>query len=79
MPEYRAIQTPTLIMAGAEDRAIPPWVQRKLCGILPNHRFELVGDSGHCVYIEQPDAFFGNLKRFAAAQSLGFEASIAGR
>ena len=28
MPEYRAIQTPTLIMAGAEDRAIPPWVQR---------------------------------------------------
>ena len=43
MPEYRAIQTPTLIMAGAEDRAIPPWVQQKLCGILPNHRFELRG------------------------------------
>ena len=73
MPEYRAIETPTLIMAGAEDRAIPPWVQRKLCGILPNHRFELVGDSGHCVYIEQPAAFFGNLERFAAAKSLDFE------
>jgi pimeloyl-ACP methyl ester carboxylesterase len=73
IPEYRAIRTPTLIMAGAEDRAIPPWVQQKLCGILPNHRFELVRDSGHCVYIEQPDVFFGSLKRFAAAKALGFE------
>jgi len=73
LPEYRAIGTPTLVMAGAEDRAIPPWVQRKLCGILPNQRFELVADSGHCVYIEQPAIFFGNLVRFAKAKSLGFE------
>jgi pimeloyl-ACP methyl ester carboxylesterase len=77
MPEYRAIQTPTLIMAGAEDRAIPPWVQRKLGGFLPHHRFELVAESGHCVYIEQPAVFFGNLKRFAAAKSLDFEAVVA--
>jgi 3-oxoadipate enol-lactonase len=73
LPEYRAIATPTLIMAGAEDRAIPPWTQRKLCGILPNHRFELVRESGHCVYIEQPDVFFGSLKRFAAAKALDFD------
>jgi len=73
LPEYRAIRTPTLIMAGAEDRAIPPWVQQKLCGVLPNHRFELVEGSGHCVYIERPDVFFGNLKRFAGARSLSFE------
>jgi 3-oxoadipate enol-lactonase len=73
MPEYRAILTPTLVMAGAEDRAIPPWVQRKLCGILPNHRFELVAESGHCVYIERPDVFFGSLKRFARERSLAFE------
>jgi pimeloyl-ACP methyl ester carboxylesterase len=78
MPEYRAIRTPTLIMAGAEDRAIPPWVQRKLCGVLPNHRFELVADSGHCVYIEQPSVFFGNLKRFAQAKSIGFDGITAG-
>ena len=74
MPEYRAILTPTLIMAGAEDRAIPPWVQRKLTAILPHARYEVVADSGHCVYIEQPAAFFGNIKRFAHARSLDFEA-----
>jgi 3-oxoadipate enol-lactonase len=78
MPEYRAILTPTLIMAGAEDRAIPPWVQQKLCAVLPNHRFELVAESGHCVYIEQPAVFFENLKRFARAKSLAFEGAVMG-
>jgi pimeloyl-ACP methyl ester carboxylesterase len=78
MPQYRAIQTPTLVMAGAEDRAIPAWVQRKLCDILPNVRFELVADSGHVVYLEKPVVFFGNLKRFARARSLNFEAVPAG-
>jgi pimeloyl-ACP methyl ester carboxylesterase len=73
MPEYRAIQTPTLVMAGAEDRAIPPWVQEKLRGILPNLRFDLVADSGHVVYLEQPALFFGNLKRFARSRRLDFD------
>ena len=77
MPQYRAIQTPTLVMAGAEDRAIPPWVQRKICDILPNVRYELVADSGHVVYIEKPEAFFGNLKRFAQARSVNFTAVTA--
>jgi pimeloyl-ACP methyl ester carboxylesterase len=72
LPQYRAIGTPTLIMAGAEDRAIPPWVQRKLVGVLPHVRFELVEDCGHVVYIEKPDHFFGNLLRFARAKSLDF-------
>jgi len=75
MPEYRAIQTPTLVMAGEEDRAIPAWVQRKLTGILPHVRFDLVPDSGHVVYLEQPALFFGNLKRFARTRRLDFEAA----
>jgi pimeloyl-ACP methyl ester carboxylesterase len=77
LPGYRAIRTPTLIMAGAEDRAIPPWVQRKLTTILPATRFELVPDCGHVVYIEKPELFFGNLLRFARAKALGFEGAAA--
>ena len=73
LPEYQAIQTPTLVMAGAEDRAIPPWVQEKLCGILPHVRYELVAGSGHVVYLEKPALFFGNLKRFAREKRLEFE------
>jgi pimeloyl-ACP methyl ester carboxylesterase len=67
---YRAVETPTLIMAGAEDRAIPPGVQRKIADLLPNARFELVPGSGHVVYLEKPDHFFDNLKRLARARSL---------
>jgi pimeloyl-ACP methyl ester carboxylesterase len=71
-PQFRAIRTPALIMAGAEDRAIPPWVQEKLVGILPNARFELVEDSGHVVYLEKPNVFFGNLLKFTRAKSVDF-------
>jgi pimeloyl-ACP methyl ester carboxylesterase len=78
LPEYRGIQTPTLIMAGDEDRAIPPHVQRKICGILPRVRFELVDDCGHVVYLEQPDIFFGNLRRFTRAKSIEFDGVRAG-
>jgi 3-oxoadipate enol-lactonase len=66
---YRAIRTPTLVLAGAEDRAIPPGVQRKICDILPCSRFEAVNGSGHCVYVERPDVFFGRVKAFARTRS----------
>lgn len=61
---YRSIAVPTLIIVGAEDRVILPDVQRKICGILPNARFKTIPDAGHVVYLEKPDAFFGELKRF---------------
>jgi len=74
---YQAIRTPTLIMAGAEDRTIPPWVQRKIENVLANARFELVADSGHVVYIEKPEIFFANLKRLMRRKSLAtFEAVL---
>jgi 3-oxoadipate enol-lactonase len=72
MPQYRAIQTPTLIVAGEQDRAIPLWQQRKLCEILPSSRMELIADSGHVVYLEQPQRFFAMLKTFMGAKSLAF-------
>jgi 3-oxoadipate enol-lactonase len=72
LPGYRGIRTPTLVMAGAEDRAIPPWVQRKLVSILPAVRFMLVADCGHVVYLEKPDLFFGHLLGLARSKSLDF-------
>jgi len=70
---YRAIRTPTLIMAGEQDRAIPPWVQRKITGILPCTRFDAVPECGHVVYLERPDLFFGRLTRFVNARTLDFQ------
>ena len=70
--QYRAIRTPTLVMAGGEDRAIPVWVQQKICGILPCTRIEVVHGCGHVVYLERPDVFFGNVRAFAESRSLQF-------
>lgn len=67
LPAYRAIQTPTLILAGAQDRTIPWWVQKRINDILPCTSFELVEDSGHCVYLEKPEIFFPRLKQFLAS------------
>lgn len=70
---YRAIRTPTLIMAGEQDRAIPPWVQRKITAILPCTRFDAVPECGHVVYLERPDLFFGRLTSFVNARTLDFQ------
>ena len=70
---YREVMAPTLILAGAHDRAIPLWQQEKLADIFPNSRYELVPESGHVVYIERPDIFFPALERFMAAKSVDFE------
>jgi pimeloyl-ACP methyl ester carboxylesterase len=70
---YRKVTAPTLILAGAHDRAIPLWQQEKLAGIFRNSRYELVPESGHVVYIERPEVFFPALKAFMAAKSVDFE------
>ena len=72
MAGYRAIRTPTLILAGDQDRVILPEVQRKIADILPDTRFELVENSGHVVYLEQREVFFDMLTRFFRAKSIGF-------
>jgi 3-oxoadipate enol-lactonase len=72
MPEYRSVTTPTLVMPGAQDRAIPLWAQKKLLDVFPNSRWLLVPEAGHVVYLERPDVFFSTLKAFMRARSTRF-------
>jgi len=72
LPGFRAIRTPTLLLAGAQDRVILPAVQRKIADILPVTRFEVIDNSGHVVYLEQRDSFFSLLERFFGAKSIEF-------
>ena len=73
LDEYRAIATPTLIVAGEQDRCIPARVQVKMTDVIPNTRFELLEDSGHVVHLERKDEFFPLLRAFMKAKSLDFE------
>jgi pimeloyl-ACP methyl ester carboxylesterase len=67
---YRAVTTPTLIFTGEQDRALPPWQQRKLLEILPNARQIMVPESGHLTYLERPDVFWPAVKAFWRAKSV---------
>jgi pimeloyl-ACP methyl ester carboxylesterase len=69
---YRNILTPTLIFTGEQDRALPPWQQRKLLDILPNSKQIMLPECGHLTYLERPDIFWPTVKRFFAAKSLAF-------
>jgi pimeloyl-ACP methyl ester carboxylesterase len=60
---YRAVQTPTLLLTGDQDRAIPPWQQAKLLEILPNARQIILPGSGHMTYMERPDLFWPAVRR----------------
>ena len=70
LPQYRAITAPTLVIAGEEDRVMAPKFQKKITTILPNSRFVLVEDSGHVVYLEQADSFFGLMRDLMRTKSV---------
>ena len=73
MPGYRAIPVPTVLLAGSQDRAIPLWQQKRILDVIPDSRWLEIPGSGHVVYLEQPELFFGTLRRFFEAKSTAFE------
>ena len=72
LPEYRRVDAPTLLVAGAQDRAIPPWQQRELCAVFPDVRFERIDGAGHVVYLERRRRFFSMLRAFQRAKTTDF-------
>ncbi|NJL28238.1 MAG: alpha/beta hydrolase [Thermoanaerobaculia bacterium] len=73
LPEYRAVSAPVLVVAGAEDRAIPPRMQRKIAEVFPRCRYEELAGSGHVVHLEKRRQFFDILRIFLRTKSLAFE------
>jgi pimeloyl-ACP methyl ester carboxylesterase len=61
---FAAIPCPVLVLAGAEDRAIPPSQQRRIPSVIPHAVYEEIAGSGHVVYLEKPGLFWPRLRRF---------------
>lgn len=66
--EYTGKLIPAFVLAGSQDRLIPPWFQEAAASAL-GARFETVLECGHPVYLEQTDLFFSRLRTFTSAQS----------
>ncbi len=61
---FAAIPCPVLVLAGAEDRAIPTSQQRKIASLILHAVYEEIPGSGHVVYLEKPEVFWPRLRRF---------------
>jgi pimeloyl-ACP methyl ester carboxylesterase len=71
---YRSVRTPTLVLTGDQDRAIPPWQQARLLDILPNARQIVLPGSGHMTYMERPELFWPAVRRLFEAKSVDWVA-----
>jgi proline iminopeptidase len=56
-PELRKIASPTLVIVGDDDMIGGPVCGDAIVGELPDPQRVTIPDSGHFVYIEQPEAF----------------------
>jgi 3-oxoadipate enol-lactonase len=65
----RAIRTPTLIVAGADDPATTLDMMRALHERIPGSRFVEIADAAHLLNIEQPERFNRTLTGFLDAQA----------
>jgi len=52
---YRALTVPLLVLAFADDAAIPPHLSREVADAVPGARYVEVADAGHYGYLERPD------------------------
>ncbi len=64
--DIRAIETPILGIAGAEDRCTPPDATLELADLAPMGEAVVVERAGHFAYAEQPERYFDALTAWAA-------------
>ena len=62
--ELGKIATPTLVLHGAEDRAIVPPRARKMADAIPGARWTTIPRAGHTSTVEEPDAISRALEEF---------------
>ena len=55
--DIEKITRPTLVIAGSDDRVLPPEGGRKIAKQIPNARFHIIDGVGHIGYAEKPVEF----------------------
>lgn len=61
------IRQPVLVIAGADDRIVPPETSQDLCPQLPNARMEVIDGAGHVAEREQADLVTAKIEEFVGS------------
>jgi 3-oxoadipate enol-lactonase len=67
-PEFMKVETPILILAGAEDKLVPTFNQKRVGGFFPNTRYEEYAGCAHIPFIENFAQAFGDSINFFTDQ-----------
>ena len=62
-----SITAQTLVMTGDEDFICGPICAEEICAGAPGARMVIVGDAGHMLFVEQPQAFHDEVDDFLSA------------
>jgi pimeloyl-ACP methyl ester carboxylesterase len=62
---YR-VTAPTLILWGESDRLMPPVYAERWAALIAGARVEVIGEAGHMLPYEQPEAFVAAVSQFLA-------------
>ncbi len=54
-PELKSLKVPALFIMGDKDMEGPPTLAEEMAALAPDGRFELVRDSGHVIWLDQPE------------------------
>ncbi len=49
------IEAPTLVLAGREDRVVPPELVERLAGAIPNAKLQVIDGAAHLLFVEQSE------------------------
>lgn len=58
------ISHPTLLLCGEKDRVVSPVLSERAQKIMPNAKFQIIQDSGHSPFFDQPELFSNILVKF---------------
>lgn len=67
LDDLAGVQCPSLVMVGADDRAMPPDKARRMAEQIPGARLEVIDKAGHLSTVEQPEAVTAILRTFLAS------------
>ena len=60
------VDTPTLVVRGAQDKVVPVSCAQRYLELLPNARLETIDNCGHCVDVEKPAELGALIEGFLA-------------
>lgn len=67
-PQFEEVTTPILVLAGAEDKLVPPFYQKRVSAMFPRADLRQYAECGHIPFFEQPARAFGDSMRFMLAK-----------